>query len=148
MSPVLSQKEATRPTVCDFCGMGLPKAPLTGASGYAEVHEPEGIACYHCCAWLDVFEMQRTKPGDRPAIGFYLQPATVNPVWDARLGIVSNWPGTLMFKVTSSGKTQRVTFGFGNTCRRVYFTAPDGSCWSGTSYSNDDLLRNVRRLKQ
>lgn len=136
----LSQKE---PTKCDFCDKPLaPKTHTHGGTGYGWIGESKA-ACYSCCGWLDALDMAKAEIGDHAQSAFYYSPHNQT---------VSNWPGTLVMKVTSLGKSHRVRFCMGRQSykHQVYFRGPNGTSWSGTLYhtpSAGDLLRNVRRIR-
>jgi len=118
---------------CDDCQKWLP-IPKHGISlGYGVDSNGKKV-CFACCAKRDIAYMQNY---DR--ITLYLTLDSENHY------TVSNWPSSLVMRVTHSrvGKHnmtgQRLT---------VYFTAKDGSKWWGWHCGNGNQLVHCRRLKQ
>lgn len=88
--------------------------------------------CWECCAVVDRASM--VEHGDSKRLPLYLHE-----------GHVSNWPGSLKFKVWG------VTKGRHNIARTRYdfrFHGPDGFVWRGTQYGEWTQVAHCRRTKE
>ena len=105
-----------------------------GGVGYAIVRE-DGIekkVCYDCCGKRDRIEME-----DKGRIVLYL--SKNQDGW-----FVSNWPGTLKFRVEECSSGNHNIAG---TRDDVWFTGPNGRRWWGVCYGSNTQICRCRRLK-
>ena len=88
--------------------------------------------CYTCCAMLD-----REHMGTHNKIVLYLSKEKFN--WE-----VTNWPGTLKFKVHSlkSGRHN-----IARTRIDVWFTDHNNREWWGVQYGENTMLVHCKKLK-
>jgi len=111
--------------------------PNGGGTGYATNQDGTYRTCYECCARVDWERMIAT--GNSRMLPLY---------WDETKGEVTNWPGTLRFRVTGRYRRQ-VRAGFCGTVNRtdVWFNGPDGYVWHGFSMG-DTQICHCKRTRQ
>jgi len=117
---------------CADCGETIKYVNKSGCggTGYATVRE-DGIekkVCYRCCAKRDCAEMAATG-----RIVLYLTAGSM----------VTNWPGTLKFRVAHSRPGRH---NFAGRMVSVWFTDSDGREWYGRNIGDNQILR-CKRLK-
>lgn len=127
---------------CDRCGQAkeTPKGITTGYGSYRDRQPAERI-CYACCG-----ELERCDMVDDGRAVLYLtgkwDGAGRNPDW--RDWEVTNWPGTLRFRLTRAKTSKH------NMARvrvDVWFTGPDGRPWHGYSIGDHTQICHCRRTK-
>jgi hypothetical protein len=94
-------------------------------AGYGWINDKP--MCYACCAQSDRLEMLATGK-----VALYLVKNEV-----------TNWPGTLRFKVVAR-RPMRHAFA---RAEIAYFTGPDGKQWSAKNIGDSDIA-HCRRLKK
>jgi len=122
-------KEST--FVCSDCGKekDIPEDSIT--TGYGIDNEGKKV-CFACCGLRD-----RKTMVDEGRIALYL---TKKPDgW-----FVTNWPGTLSFRVTS----HRIgSHNIAGTRDDVWFTGPDDKPWWGVCIGSNTQITRCRRIK-
>lgn len=124
--------------VCEQCDKVCKPAKHT--DGYRL--QGDKTICFDCCGVLDREEMNKTG---RAVLYLSVESQNVGPEPGRRLfsGKVSNWPGTLSFKVTG-------TCGRHNIAGRrydVWFTDENGREWHGVTYGDWTQLCHCKRTK-
>ena len=101
-------------------------------TGYA-VRDNRDKVCYGCCAIED-----RKYMIEHGRNTLYLVKN------DAEQYEITNWPGTLRFRVGTMRKGYHNMAG----CRYdVWFVGPDGKTWHGVQYGNNTQICRVKRTK-
>jgi len=116
--------------VCDKCGVR--HAYRGWVTGYGTNSAGEKI-CYECCR-----EFDKEWMSENDKITLYLTQATTGR-WR-----VTNWPGTLRFRVDETRKGKHNITG---TRYDVWFTDREGNRWWGVSYGENSQLCHCRKLK-
>jgi 3D (Asp-Asp-Asp) domain-containing protein len=121
--------------ICGVCGKDK-TCTSEGATGYGI--RPDGKkVCYECCADEDR-EWMRTH--DRTTL--YLTVST-SP-YGVPMGTVSNWPGSLKFKV---GYVQTGQHNIAGKRYDVWFSGPDDTRWWGVQYGDNTQILHCRKVK-
>jgi hypothetical protein len=138
-------------THCIACGVEFP-TPQPGdvATGYAliEIEKKEFRICYKCCA-----DQDRKYMREHGKIMLYLVYTVKQPTEsERRIGYrptkvyeVTNWPGTLRFKVRASKEGHHNIAGKRTD---VWFRGPDNKEWWGVNYGDNTQIVHCRRTKQ
>jgi len=121
---------------CADCGKRLPKPPHTGPTGYAVVTATGKHICYACGAKRSMIELRAS--GHSKILPLCLTISHEVPIE------VSNWPGTLRFKVL---EFHRGRHNIAGTRIDVRFNGPDGHRWHGVQYGEWTQIVHCRRLK-
>lgn len=110
-----------------------------GGTGYAVVDgDEENKICYACCGKRDAKEMKETG-----AMVLYLTTK------EGKGLVVSNWPGTLEFRVIGVRNGKHFVPNSGFTTRQdVWFIGPDGKEWHGVQRGEWNDLCRCHRLKR
>ena len=95
-------------------------------------------SCYACCADKDREHM--IADGKATMYLTYDEPIPGLKAWK-----VTNWPGSLVFKVGGAIKHGRHNWAV--TRRDVWFTGPDGKPWHGVQYGDNTQIVHCRRTK-
>jgi hypothetical protein len=153
-----------RPTNCSRCGAALPVAPDTGASGYGcgksepvpadgpkpdkplakgESLERSPAVCYKCCAEDDRRSMIETGKATLYLVKREIAPA-VHGAGPLMCYFITNWPGSLEFKVGGAVRHSRHNIAGSRT--DAWFTGPDGKEWHAVNIGDNQIAR-CRRLK-
>lgn len=120
-------------TCCD-CGKAK-SVQKTGGTGYAVVEHNEKC-CYDCCAKRD-----REYMAKEGKIALYLATGPdTGCQWE-----VTNWPGTLCFKVRSYKHGDHNIAG---SRIDVWFDGPDGHIWHGVQYGTNGQVCHCKRTKE
>ena len=115
----------THEFTCADCG-------VCGGTGYA-VRDNGDKICYECCAIDD-----RKYMIEHGRNTLYLVKNA------AEQYEITNWPGTLRFRVGTMRKGYHNMAG----CRYdVWFVGPDGKTWHGVQYGNNTQICYVKRTK-
>lgn len=130
--------KSTIETHCAECNAELPKPPHTGASGYG-MRRDQGNKrfCYACCGKFEKKEM--TETGRAFLYVVDRQDTSHAPDY------VTDWPGTLRFRVTQWSKGRHNRAG---TRLDVWFTGPDGKKWHGWRAGDNGNYIRCKRLKR
>jgi len=120
---------------CSTCKRSFPIQP-NGGTGYAVKRNGHKV-CYACCAIRDSLEM--CKSGHSKRLPLYLSKDK-----EGRY-TVSNWPGTLSFRVWCSKEGKHNIAG---TRTDVWFAGPDGHEWHGVQYGEFTQIVHCRRTKE
>jgi len=124
--------------ICCDCGHEI--KPVDGCgTGYGIDKEGRKV-CYACCAKRDRASMQENGRAT-----LYLV-AENGPTGAWRNYVVTNWPGSLRFKVSVS-RVGRHNIGRSRT--DVWFVGPDGAPWWGWNCGDNQILhcKRVRRSR-
>jgi hypothetical protein len=120
----------TDKTILD-CGH-KPSAHSKHTTGYGQCEDGK-VICYNCCAVRDKQTM--IDSGRSCDLPLYLH---------ANLE-VTNWPGTLRFRVTNIRKGYH---NIGRTRTDVWFNGPDGFVWHGVQIGEFNAICHAKRTKQ
>jgi hypothetical protein len=101
--------------------------------GYGWSHDMARRICYACCGDNDRVDMLREGR------------ATLYLSKNARGWRVTNWPGSLEFRV-DSGAVHKLRHPFTRDARIAYFRGPEGATWSARNIG-DSQIAHCRRLK-
>lgn len=131
---VITTREQARETrhvdgvqfLCSNCGQTKPVG-TSGGTGYG-YNADHSIICYECCAVQDRAEMIETG---RAVL--YLTD-----------GEVTNWPGTLRFKV---GQIRKGRHNMAGVRRDFWFAGPGNTTWHGVQYGENSQVAWCRRIK-
>lgn len=133
-------------THCVECGSAFPirQPGYVGGTGYATRPEDGERICYECCAKHDRETM--IKHGK---IALYLV-KTGNKARNMGLDYhdvyeISNWPGTLKFKV-QPGAVKPFRHPFSRDALIAYCVGPDGATWSAKNIGDNEIA-HCRRIK-
>ena len=122
-------------TTCDICGKTI-EICNEGGTGYGILDDGRKV-CYKCCADMDRKDMIKNDK-----ITLYLTKIRCKPT-------VTNWPGSLRFKVKEIKKSKQFVPNVGKTERtHVWFDGPDGSKWYGFQVGDNSELCYCTKLKQ
>lgn len=132
---------------CVDCGNTF--KPTGVGTGYGVVKQ-EGVevkVCYECCGKRDAKDME-----DTGKTVLYLTSTVKHPTEreyelgyrDTKVYTVTNWPGTLAFKVFMSKEGHH---NFAGSRTDVWFRGPDGKLWWGVQYGDTTQLVHCKRLK-
>lgn len=137
-------------TKCSRCSKEITRDPERIGTGYATDTEGK-LICYPCCAELDIEFMKEhgritlylTMPEaishDLPRGTAKLERRYASPI------TITNWPGTLVFKVHYVDVRRH---NFGGQRFDVHFAGPDGFEWHGVSIGDYTQLCHCRRTKK
>jgi hypothetical protein len=121
---------------CSKCNETKPVA-TSGGTGYATMRDTDAKVCYACVADLDRATMIAT--GKSQSLPLYLigsrQPNDLE---------VTNWPGSLRFKVTGMYTTRH---NWGGKKTHIWFNGPDGHVWYGYQIGYLNEICHCRRTK-
>lgn len=141
---------------CALCGIAkVYTKEGGGTTGYAHRLDSDEKVCFDCCAREDIAFMRAhdritlylNVPDQMPfSVGYYpgTGPATSRTPATGEW-TVTNWPGTLSFKVI------RRSFGAHNVAGRrydVWVNGPDGHVWHGVQYGDMTQICRCRRTKE
>lgn len=105
-----------------------------GPDGYGIAPITEKKICYSCCGKMDERALMNLKLGEKTIL--YLS-QDENGDWN-----VTNWPGTLKFKVWAKEGRHNIA----KVRRDVWFTVR-GHYFHGTQYGNSSELCYIKRVK-
>jgi hypothetical protein len=127
------------PGPCARCHKPIVLRPGSYGTGYGDHHGRP--ICYDCCGAVDAASMMESG-----RIMLYLttdpKRSAVGLVSSWRQWEVTNWPGTLRFRVRAA------SLGRHNLARTridVWFTGPDGRIWHGVSIGDHTQVCHCRR---
>lgn len=119
--------------VAEVLDCGHPPSPTEGpGTGYG-LDAAGKKSCYACCAEADKVTMRSTG-----RITLYLTRRQDGGFW-----MISNWPGSLLFKATYFKKGRHNMAG---SRYDVWFNF-EGSAWHGVNYGENTQLLHCRRIK-
>ena len=127
---------------CNDCGEFKP-VQTEGGTGYARLKDGSNI-CYECCGIRDRADMVKTGRGVLYLSSVPAPDCMKNQPWNTIRGRLSNWPGTLEFKVDATKKGRHNMAG---SRYDVWFTGPDGKDWHGVQYGENTQICHCRRIK-
>ena len=124
-------KKKIKKFTCSVCRSTFP-VRTEGGTGYATKANGRAKICYACMADVDKKTMQ--IHGNSRRLPLYLEGDKV-----------TNWPGTLSFKVLgrSSGRHNMA-----GTRDDVWFRGPDGFIWHGTRYGEFTNICHCKRTRR
>jgi len=128
---------------CDYCKRNL-HHDSDFTTGYGRDYDTGDIICFQCCGEQDKDTMAECKPGDKFTL--YL---TLYNGWSKDRKLVdfpkvSNWPGTLKFRV-QSWVTGRHNWGLNRY--DVWFKDHTGAWWWGVQYGDNTQIVHCKKLK-
>ena len=101
--------------------------------------------CYTCCAARDVADMVETGTATLYLVSRETAPE-VGAMGVRREYYVTNWPGSLEFRVGGAVSHSKYGGGFGSQRTDAWFTGPDGKAWHAINRGDNQIAR-CRRLK-
>ena len=129
-------------TIKTYCGHE-PSSHGDHTTGTARLHDGREI-CWDCAALIDIGHM--LKHGDSKSLPLYL---TLRDTFDTTKTFqswhVSNWPGTLSYKVFGMRKGKHNIAG---NRTDVWFVGPDRYVWHGVQIGDWSEVCHCKRTKQ
>lgn len=132
---------------CADCGETKP-VNSEGATGYAVRSGSGAKICYDCCAVRDRAEMAAS--GNSRALPLYLTGGDSSRPIGTDPYMLTNWPGTLRFRVRAYYRTRH---NWGGWKTHVWFRGPDENgenkaYWYGFQGGESNQVAHCRRLKR
>jgi len=127
--------------ICDECraAISAPNQVLTCGTGYAQTRDGKTI-CYACCGKRDRQTMIDTGHSRNLPLYLVTKPDSAGtPIWE-----VTNWPGSLRFRVSGMRKGKH---NIARTRYDIWFNGPDGFEWHGVQIGEWTQIVNCRRTK-